>query len=140
MPAGGDMARRGAADKPGPCYGSGMVHHRLSPSEERLLEEFRRRLLAAAPGQVASIRVFGSRARGASHEGSDLDVAVEPGPGVEPNALRHLAVEVAWDAMEALGLEALMLTPTVVPMVDGGGLAEAIAREGITLWRAEAGA
>ena len=61
-----------------------MAHHRLSPSEERLLEEFRRRLLAAAPGQVAALRVFGSGARGASHEGSDLDVAIEPGPGVEP--------------------------------------------------------
>jgi predicted nucleotidyltransferase len=107
---------------------------RPSPSEDLLLEEFRRRLLLAAPGQVAALRVFGSRARGTSNERSDLDVAVEPGPGAERQRLQRAAIGAAWEAMEALRLEELMLAPVVVPM-DGRGLAAVIVREGALIWR-----
>jgi predicted nucleotidyltransferase len=110
---------------------------RPSPSEALLLEEFRRRLLLAAPGEVAALRVFGSRARGASDAHSDLDVAVEPVPGAERQRLQRAAVAAAWDAMEALRLEELMLSPVVVPM-DGDGLAAVIAQEGALVWREDA--
>lgn len=61
-----------------------MRRNPLSPGEQALLARFLRRLLAAAePGSVVRVRVFGSRARGRSHEGSDLDVAVLAAPGAD---------------------------------------------------------
>lgn len=119
----------------GACYNPSMAHT-LSPSELHLLEDFRQRLLTAVPGEVAAIRVFGSRARGDSNEHSDLDVALEPRPGVAARPLRQRAVNAAWDAMEALRMEGLMLVPVVVPM-DGYGIAAVIAREGLLVWQAE---
>ena len=102
---------------------------RLSPAEERLLARFAVLLDAAAPGRVRALRVFGSRARGASHEGSDLDVAVEPVAAADMGALRRQAIDAAWEAAAELSLEALALAPVVLPM-DGRGLASAVAREG----------
>ena len=111
----------------------------LAGSWDRLLEEFRRRLLTAAPRQVVALRIFGSRARGTSNEWSDLDLAVEPVPGADLRALQRTAVDAAWDAMEATHLERLMLAPVVLPM-DGAGLAGVVAREGRLVWNAREGA
>jgi predicted nucleotidyltransferase len=47
----------------------------LSPAEETILNAFIAALKASTPEAVKVI-VFGSRARGSSDEGSDLDVAV----------------------------------------------------------------
>jgi predicted nucleotidyltransferase len=58
-----------------------------------MLDVLRRALQAEA--DIAYALVFGSRARGRDHPGSDLDVAVEPRPGAprDPHALGGL---VAW--------------------------------------------
>lgn len=48
----------------------------LSPAELRAVEEFQRRLLAALPGQVRGVILFGSKARGDHRAGSDIDLLV----------------------------------------------------------------
>lgn len=107
----------------------------LSPSEHLLLDRFAARLVdLAGPGAVADIRVFGSRARGSSGPGSDLDVAVWPVPGADRVRLRRLARDAAEDAMEALGLAGLRLSPVVMPEGGTTPLDRAVAEEGIAVW------
>lgn len=112
--------------------------HHLSPGELVLLRRFVDLLLArAAPGDVAAVRVFGSRARGLSHEESDLDVAVEAAQGVDSHALGRLAYQAGWDAAEALGLHGLRLSVITLPHAAGrarAGVYNAIDREGVELW------
>lgn len=113
--------------------------HRLSPAEERLLARFAELLAGRAPGRVAALRVFGSRARGDSDEHSDLDVAVEPARADEDRwALGRVALDAALDAMEELGLTRLDLSPKVIAL-DGVGIAEVVEREGLVVWRAPTG-
>jgi uncharacterized protein (UPF0332 family)/predicted nucleotidyltransferase len=52
------------------------LSHALQPDELRAVEEFKRRLLAELPGQVKDIILFGSKARGDAHPGSDIDLLV----------------------------------------------------------------
>jgi hypothetical protein len=110
----------------------------LSPGEQALLARFIELLLARAdPGAVTAVRVFGSRARGASHERSDLDVAVLAAPGADQRRLRDAAADAAWDAMAAMDAFGLALAPVVLPPQDGPvptGIYSAVARDGITLW------
>ncbi len=112
---------------------------RLSPGEKALLARFLRRLLAAAPpGSVAWVKVFGSRARGASHERSDLDVAVLAAPGADRAALSNAAADAAWEAMEEQDAHPLRLSPVALSSLPMGkaptGLHAAIEREGIRIW------
>jgi len=48
----------------------------LEPDEILAVEEFKERLLAELPGQVKDIILFGSKARGDAHPGSDIDLLV----------------------------------------------------------------
>ncbi|HID64839.1 MAG TPA: HEPN domain-containing protein [Anaerolineae bacterium] len=48
----------------------------LKPEEAQAVEEFKERLLAALPGQVRDIILFGSKARGDGHPESDIDLLV----------------------------------------------------------------
>jgi uncharacterized protein (UPF0332 family)/predicted nucleotidyltransferase len=48
----------------------------LQPDELRAVEEFKMRILAELPGQVKDIILFGSKARGDAHPGSDIDLLV----------------------------------------------------------------
>ncbi|MBC8264066.1 MAG: nucleotidyltransferase domain-containing protein [Anaerolineales bacterium] len=48
----------------------------LQPDELLAVEEFKRRILAELPGQVKDIILFGSKARGDAHPGSDIDLLV----------------------------------------------------------------
>ena len=109
---------------------------RLSPAEDALLRDFVERLLAALPpGEIAAVRVFGSRARGDSRPDSDLDVAVElrsDGPGL--TGLRRLVTDLAEDAMAAREAWDLGLSPVVLPPGPRTGLRDAVARDGIDLW------
>lgn len=111
--------------------------HRLSPAEEALLRDYVARLLAAAPPDViAAVRVFGSRARGASGPDSDLDVAIELRDGADRRRLHALAADLAFDAMEARDAHDLGLAPVVLPPGPRTGLRDAVARDGIDVWRA----
>ena len=108
---------------------------RLSPAEETLLRRFLDRLLAAAPpGSVRAVRVFGSRARGASGPHSDLDVAVEVTEAADRRHLSDLAADAAWEAMWERDLVELGLAPIVLPPGPAQGLRAAILRDGLTLW------
>jgi hypothetical protein len=120
-------------------YKRGMARDWLSPGERALLARFIDLLLArAAAGAVASVRVFGSRARGTSHENSDLDVAVFAAPGADRIALRNAAADSAWDAMAERDAIGLRLSPVALPALDADepptGLYAAIEREGVTIW------
>lgn len=111
--------------------------HRLAPSEERLLDTFVARLLAAVPaGAVRDIVVFGSRARGDSGLLSDLDVAVGVTADVDLLAMRRLAADAAHDAMQERDAFDLGLAPVVLQPGPLWGLRGAIARDGLTLWKA----
>jgi uncharacterized protein (UPF0332 family)/predicted nucleotidyltransferase len=48
----------------------------LQPDEFLAVEEFKWRILAELPGQVKDIILFGSKARGDAHSGSDIDLLV----------------------------------------------------------------
>lgn len=114
---------------------------RLSPAEEVLLGAFLDRLLAAAPsGAIASVRVFGSRARGESGPDSDLDVAVELASGADRALVADAVADAAWNASIEKDLIELGLAPVVVPPFTAAptGLAASILREGLTLWKAAA--
>jgi len=52
------------------------LSHILQPDERRAVEEFKSRLLTELPGQVKDIILFGSKARGDAHPGSDIDLLV----------------------------------------------------------------
>lgn len=52
------------------------LSHVLQPEERRAVEEFERRLIAELPGRVKDIILFGSKARGDAHPGSDIDLLV----------------------------------------------------------------
>ncbi|MDO9711441.1 nucleotidyltransferase family protein [Paracraurococcus lichenis] len=111
--------------------------HRLSPAEDRLLQSFVAHLTAQAPaGAVRAVRVFGSRARGGSDEQSDLDVAIELREGADRDALHRLVADLAWEAMEERDAHDLALAPVVLPPGPRTGLRDAVARDGIEIWRA----
>jgi uncharacterized protein (UPF0332 family)/predicted nucleotidyltransferase len=52
------------------------LSHILQSDELRAVEEFKKGLLAELPGQVKDIILFGSKARGDAHSGSDIDLLV----------------------------------------------------------------
>lgn len=113
------------------------MRHRLSPAEERLLEEFLGRLHASVPdGAVEAVRVFGSRARGDSNENSDLDVAVMLREGWEQRPIQHLVTDAAFGAAEALHAHELGLQALVIPPGPEEGVRHAIARDGFDVWNA----
>lgn len=107
----------------------------LTPAEDRLLDRFLEILRQRLPdGALRSVTLFGSRARGGSHEASDIDVAVEVAPEVAPLAARRVVTDAAHDAMAERDAFALGLSPVVVPAGQGGGLGAALALEGERLW------
>ena len=53
-----------------------LISHVLQPDEFLAVEEFKRRILAELAGQVKDIILFGSKARGDAHSGSDIDLLV----------------------------------------------------------------
>lgn len=118
------------------AYPAGM-RHRLSPAEDRLLRDFVERLTACAPaGAIAAVSVFGSRARGEGDEHSDLDIAVELREGADRDALHRLAADLAWQVMAERDALDLALAPVVLLSGPRTGLRDAIARDGLEVWRA----
>ncbi|HYN79094.1 MAG TPA: nucleotidyltransferase domain-containing protein [Lamprocystis sp. (in: g-proteobacteria)] len=108
---------------------------RLTPGEQQLLADFADRALATlGAAGIERILVFGSRARGAGHADSDLDVAVFAPKTLGADAHRQLA-DLAEEAQA--GWEGLPhLRPILVRTGDptNPALLRAIAREGIEVW------
>jgi hypothetical protein len=101
----------------------------LTPLERERLSRLISRL--AADERVVRIRLFGSRARGRSHPGSDLDIAVD----VASPRTREVEGWLAREAMDADELSPPSLQ--VVGMFAGqppSRLDHALAREGLLLW------
>ena len=48
----------------------------LSRSEEKVVLDFKQRLLALFPGKIQGILLYGSKARGNDHQESDIDILV----------------------------------------------------------------
>ncbi|MCX7962414.1 MAG: nucleotidyltransferase domain-containing protein [Burkholderiales bacterium] len=106
----------------------------LTPLENALLREFAERVRAHAGARLERIVVFGSRARGGSHSGSDLDVAVFLG-GAEDRRLRRAIYRAAAEASAALEVGAMAwLEPAVIFAASPrSGLAASVEREGLAL-------
>lgn len=87
------------------------------------LAAHRDRVLALAAARGASrVRVFGSVARGADHEGSDIDLLVDVPAGT---SLLHL-IGLQLDIEEALGIKVDLCTePELHPALRARVLAEA---------------
>lgn len=107
----------------------------LSPEAERRLRAFRRAVEAALPGQVAEMRLFGSRARGEARSDSDYDVAVFVRAPFD-----------CWDAQTALSdaayphvLDGINIRPISLPerylspQTSRPALADEVLRDGILL-------
>jgi hypothetical protein len=110
---------------------------RLSPTETALLRDFVERLRAALPSEaIDGVYLFGSRARGHSHETSDLDVAVEFTDAADAARFRYVVADCAHDAMWERDALELGLAAVALPPGPRTGLRDAIARDGIDLWRA----
>lgn len=113
----------------------------LTPGERALLDGFVERVLTALGAErIERIVVFGSRARGAGHIDSDLDVAVLM-HSINPASARAIGHRLGELAAEAqIGWEEL--APVRPALLDSGrprspmerALREAIASEGIILW------
>lgn len=100
----------------------------LTPLERGRLSRLIARLSKDA--RVTRVRLFGSRARGRSHPGSDIDVAVDLSVGPARDVERWLASE----AMEAHddGMPPLQLVAVYAGQPTR--LDRALAREGVVLW------
>jgi predicted nucleotidyltransferase len=85
---------------------------------------------------VEAVRVFGSRARGASHERSDLDVAVMLRAGADHAALQRIVTEAQVAATEARDAWEVALSALAIPDGPDVGIRDAIARGGFDVWRA----
>lgn len=113
----------------------------LTPGERALLSGFVQRVVAAfGAEQIQRIVVFGSRARGAGHSDSDLDVAVlmsslrPASTGAIGHRLGELAAEaqIGWEELAPLRPALLDAARPRSPMERA--LLAAIANDGITLW------
>lgn len=69
----------------------------LSPVEQRAVQMFKDRVCQQLGGQVVDFTLFGSRARGESHEDSDVDILVRMTSA--PTALRGAIFEIAADIL-----------------------------------------
>ena len=101
--------------------------------EKEVLRNFSRLVEKEIP-EALQIIVFGSRARGDSDEGSDLDVAVifdMPSAGKE-------VWDIKWRVLESFDAEEFPLSLTLITMKDlesrDFGLENAVKKEGIVIW------
>ena len=107
----------------------------LKPEEAQAVEEFKERLLAALPGQVRDIILFGSGARGDGHPGSDVDllVVVEQRTPEVDDAISVITADILLD--RGVDISALDFTRKEVSECSAIGtpLMRNVAEEGIVL-------
>lgn len=75
---------------------------RMGPSERHAVEEFRRRVRELLGDRLRDLRLFGSQARGDTHNESDIDVLVLVNDLDE--ATQRAVFDVAWDVDARLSL------------------------------------
>ena len=106
---------------------------KLTLRERSALREYIAALVGTLPNEVETVILFGSKARGDSHQESDADVAVVLRGGKTPR-LRYLAVSPSVPAIVKYGVD---ISPIVIsgPAFHGGSpFVERIKKEGIELW------
>lgn len=106
----------------------------LPPGAAKHLSAFKRELEDALPGSVATMKLFGSRARGDATPDSDYDVAVFIRDLGERSEIRNIVSSKAYQHM----LEGIHISPVVLPAsyaddATATELAFEIARDGIVL-------
>jgi predicted nucleotidyltransferase len=109
----------------------------LTPREQQVLEAFlsRTRRLSEAT-RIAAVVLFGSRARGDSHQDSDLDVAVFC-DGSRDRPLERQILDAAIEVMDELDALEIKLRPVALfagQSAHTTRLRHSIQREGIPLW------
>jgi hypothetical protein len=98
------------------------------------LRAFRLDVERVLPGQVESVVLFGSRARGNAQSTSDYDVAVLLGRGERPPRLGHILSDLAFPHVRAgVPIRPIVLTGASVHLTSSIPIARHIARDGIAI-------
>jgi predicted nucleotidyltransferase len=104
----------------------------IKPRAAKRLREFRSEVEQRFPGRVKSVVLFGSRARGDAHEGSDYDVAVFIEGLVDRRSIDHALSDIAYPHILAgIHIRPLALPETYLSTPQRGTLAANIARDGV---------
>jgi predicted nucleotidyltransferase len=110
----------------------------LSPTETEILDRLSMAVENRYPS-ADSIVVFGSRARGTSHEQSDLDVAILLNVKRVDQKDWDRIWEIKWSVLEQLDAEEFPLSLMLIPREQYArattGVELAIKQEGIPIWR-----
>ena len=112
----------------------------------QILDEYRRRLLAALPGQIERLILFGSYARGQAHAESDVDVLVVvnwPQERLPDGFYPTYYNDPRWQTIVDIATEMMLkysvvISPTVVSkkrLPETFPLIRQVAKEGIDLWQ-----
>ncbi len=109
----------------------------LSPTETEILNSLSSAIERGYP-EAEGVIVFGSRARGTSHEESDLDVAILLNTDRIVKEDWDRVWDIKWSVLEQLDAEefplSLMLIPKNEYLRSTTGVEFAIKREGISIW------
>ncbi len=98
------------------------------------LRAFRLDVERVLPGQVESVVLFGSRARGNAQSTSDYDVAVLLGDGERPSWLGHVLPDLAFPHVRAgVPIRPIVLTGAAVHWTSSIPIAREIAHDGIAI-------
>ncbi len=105
--------------------------------EKEVLRIFSRLIEKEIP-EAFQIIVFGSRARGDSDEGSDMDVVVIFDMAYVSKEMWDRIWDIKWRILESLDAEEFPFSLTLITMKDlesrDFGLENAIKKEGIVIW------
>ena len=105
----------------------------LPPAAASRLAEYQSHVRQALPG-VERMILFGSRARGVSHEDSDYDIAVLVRDLSDVRSVRRILSNLAYDhVLSGFFIRPIPLTSSYLDPPDGHAteLAEDIARDGV---------
>lgn len=108
----------------------------LSENEKKVLQEFIQQITHLYPGQIISIELFGSKARGDAHHESDIDILiiVRDRQNIDRNKLYDYVLDAELDYGIDISLKIYnkddfdKLIQLNVPFASN------IQKEGVTLW------